>query len=47
PGVGRRTPELLALAARGQLHVGSGLRAVCERGRLRFEPLEDRSAGPV
>jgi tRNA(Ile)-lysidine synthase len=44
PGVGRRTPELLALADRGQLHVGSGLRAVSERGRLRFESLAERPA---
>jgi tRNA(Ile)-lysidine synthase len=38
-GVGRRAPELLGLTDRGELHVGAGLRAICERGRLRFERL--------
>jgi tRNA(Ile)-lysidine synthase len=46
PGVGRRAPELLTLPGRSELHVGSGLRAVCERGRLHFAPLTDRAAGP-
>ncbi len=43
-GVGRRTPELLALRETGVacLHVGAGLRAVCERGVLRFERLGPR-----
>jgi tRNA(Ile)-lysidine synthase len=40
-GIARRAEEILALSAHGQaeLHVGAGLRAVCERGRLRFERL--------
>jgi tRNA(Ile)-lysidine synthase len=44
-GVARRTPELLALREHGSaaLDVGAGLRAVCERGILRFERLD---AGP-
>jgi tRNA(Ile)-lysidine synthase len=40
PGVGRRIPELLGLAAGGgsaQLDVGGGVRAVVEYGTLRFE----------
>lgn len=38
-GVARRTRELLTLSAGGRLDVGAGLRAVCRRGVLRFEPL--------
>ena len=36
--VGRRTEEILALAPRGKLDLGAGVRAVVERGRVRFEP---------
>jgi tRNA(Ile)-lysidine synthase len=39
PGVGARVGEILALRADGELHLGSGLRAVVRRGRLAFEPL--------
>jgi tRNA(Ile)-lysidine synthase len=41
PAVGPRAQEILALGARGgsaALDLGGGLRAVCEYGRLRFEP---------
>lgn len=40
-GVARRTGEILALSGQGtaRLDVGAGVRAVCERGRLRFESL--------
>lgn len=40
-GVARRTEELVALRATGSaaLDVGAGVRAVAERGTLRFEPL--------
>jgi tRNA(Ile)-lysidine synthase len=46
-GVGRRTPELLALRETGTacLDVGAGLRAVCERGVLRFERLGEAASG--
>lgn len=39
PGVGRRAPEILALGDRGTvaLDLPSGIRAVAEYGRLRFE----------
>jgi tRNA(Ile)-lysidine synthase len=40
PSVGARTDEILALGARGgtaTLHLGGGLRAVVEYGRLRFD----------
>jgi tRNA(Ile)-lysidine synthase len=41
-GVARRTGELLALRRHGtaKLDVGAGLRAVCQRGVLRFERLD-------
>jgi tRNA(Ile)-lysidine synthase len=41
PGVARRTEEVMTLRATGTacLDVGAGVRAVCERGMLRFEPL--------
>jgi tRNA(Ile)-lysidine synthase len=38
PGAARRSEEILALDA-GALHIGNGLRAVVERGTLRFEKL--------
>jgi tRNA(Ile)-lysidine synthase len=40
-GVARRTEEVMTLRATGTacLDVGAGVRAVCERGMLRFEPL--------
>jgi tRNA(Ile)-lysidine synthase len=40
-GVARRTGEILALNGHGtaRLDVGAGVRAVCERGQLRFETL--------
>jgi len=40
-GVARRTGEILALGGHGtaRLDVGAGVRAVCERGQLRFEAL--------
>jgi len=45
-GVARRTEEVLALRATGSaaLDVGAGVRAVAERGMLRFEP---RSSAPT
>jgi tRNA(Ile)-lysidine synthase len=38
PGAARRTEEIVALD-RGALHIGNGLRAVVERGTVRFEKL--------
>ncbi len=37
PGAARRTEEILALD-RGALDLPHGVRAIAERGRLRFEP---------
>jgi tRNA(Ile)-lysidine synthase len=50
PAAGPRAEEILALAARGgtaSLDVGGGLRAVCEYGRLRFEPAAPAPPAPA
>ena len=50
PAVGPRAEELLALGARGgsaSLDIGDGLRAVCEYGRLRFEPATPAPPAPA
>jgi tRNA(Ile)-lysidine synthase len=48
PGAARRADELAALSERGTatLDIGSGLRAVAEYGRLRFERLDRADAPP-
>ncbi len=42
PAIGHRTEAILALGSGGALDVGGGLRALVERGRLRFVPTPPR-----